>query len=90
VEHREVHVGACNASPNRPDIRDAGGAPSAGSFLNIPAVGSGAQGAQFTGNFHLTGFHFDTGTVYADGIVTGVLTNSSGATLPAQPAFYKQ
>jgi hypothetical protein len=54
--------------------------PSTGSFLNIPVVGSGAQGAQFTGNFHLTGFHFDTGTVYADGIVTGVLTNSSGAT----------
>lgn len=48
--------------------------------VTIPVVGSGAAGSQFNGTFKVTGFHYDSGVVYADGILTGVATTASGVT----------
>jgi hypothetical protein len=57
--------------------------------VNIPVVGTNS----FTGTFHLTGFHYDSGKVYADGIVSGVAgptsvlqTVSAPLVLPAAAA----
>jgi hypothetical protein len=44
--------------------------------VNIPVVGTNS----FTGTFHPTGFHYDSGKVYADGIVSGVANTASGPT----------
>ncbi len=35
-----------------------------------------SAGGSFVGNFHLTGFHYETGNVFADGIVTGTVSNA--------------
>ncbi len=53
-------------------------APPSTSAIAIPITGTGTAGA-FTGTLALTGFALQNGQLIANGLVTGTVTNASGA-----------